>query len=218
MRTIRVTGAGRLKVAPDTTNVEASLTGVCEDYAEALRLCAEKTAKLRALFSDCGVANEPKTVHYGVDAEYEGVEENGVWKNRFRGYRYRHTLKATFPNDPAVLGRLLGRLCVSDVSPEFGVSYTVKDPEAVRASLLKAAVEDAKKKAAVLAEAAGVRLKFIRCISYGKNEPDFTLRPVRLAKAMGAFDASNEAALDPGVSPEDLTLTDEVTLLWEIDS
>ena len=46
-RIIKVTGKGRVSARPDTTVLTLSLTDLRKDYAEALRLSAELTQKLR---------------------------------------------------------------------------------------------------------------------------------------------------------------------------
>ena len=100
MRTIRITGKGVLKLKPDTTRLTLTVGGVAKEYADALAESTRATELLRETFSAFGFGNSDlKTLSFDVNAEYEGYEEKGVWKQRFAGYRSRHTMKLEFPID-----------------------------------------------------------------------------------------------------------------------
>ncbi len=219
MRTVKVTGLGRLTVRPDTVRVEITLSDVRPDYADALQRSAEQTAELRALLADADfAADDLKTLDLRVDAQYEGYDDHGIWKNRFTGYRYTHRTKLEFPVDGARLGKVLGALSGCGARPEFSVSYTVKDPEALTDELLRLAVADARKKAAVLAAAAGAELKEpvrIDCTPEGLSPVVPVMRFARAeAKCLGA--PANADGFDPGAAPDDLTEQQSAVVLWEI--
>ncbi len=217
MRTIRVTGKGMLRVKPDTTRITLTLEGERKDYAETLCASSDDTERLKTLLEGFGFAREDlKTLFFNVDTAYESYEEEGVYRQRFKGYRYRHEMKAEFPNDNDRLGRILAALANSPVQPQFGVSYTVKDPEALKNQLLERAVADAKEKAAVLARAAGVPLGAIQSVDYSWGQIDFEVHPMdRLCAEKLALDEGN-AALSLDVQPDDIEAADTVTVVWEI--
>ncbi len=216
MRTIRVTGKGQLKLSPDTTRISISLQGLEQDYGEALRRSAEETQALRQLLADFGFREEDlKTLDFSVDTEYESVQENGVYRQRFAGYRYRHGMKLDFPSDNDLLGRLLYALSRCELQPEFSLSYTASDPEKAKNELLALAVLDAAEKARLLSRAAGVDLLALQSIDYSQAELSFETRPVsRLMLADGA--APKAARFDLNIQPDDISLSDTVTALWEI--
>ena len=141
-----------------------------------------------------------------------------AWK-RFAGYRYTHMMKIEFPSDNERLGKVLYALANSPVDPQFQISYTVKDPETVKNELLGKAVTDAKEKAAVLAQAAGLSLGEIQNIDYSWDKIDFEVRPVdRMVRANGMLGARMEKAMayDMNIEPDDIEVSDIVTVLWEI--
>ncbi len=220
MKTIRVTGKGQLKLHPDTSRITMSLEGVCPEYGDALRRSTEETGLLRDLLAGFGfLRSELKTLSFQVDPEYEGVQENGVYSQRFVGYRYRHRLKVEFPSDNERLGRILFALARCPARPEFSISYTVKDPEAAKNELLAQAVADAKAKAAVLTQAAGVALKELQSIDYSWGELSLETRPMNrslLAEGPMAKSMANGGSFDLDIEPEDIPVSDTVTLLWEI--
>ena len=158
-----------------------------------------------------------KTLEFNVDTEYEGYNENGVYKQRLVGYRARHVMKVEFDSDNDRLGRILYALANCPVKPEFRISYTVKDPESAKNELLAGAVKDASEKAAVLTQAAGVKPKWIRSINYSQAQLDFEVRPVnRIMAENCAPMAAKAGSYDMDLEPEDIEVSDTVTVLWEI--
>ena len=215
LRRIRVTGKGQLRIKPDMTRVAMTLTGVKKEYAEALELSSAQTGTVKEVLSAFGFAPEDvRTLRFHVNAEYEGYEEQGQWKQRFVGYKFEHALKIEFLSDNHRLGQVLYALGHAEVQPEIQISFTVRDREAAKNQLLDRAVADAREKAAVLAEVAGVALKAIRSIDYSLDEMDFEVRP------MNAVLCRKEAAADGAyhidMEPDDIEVSDTVTMVWEI--
>lgn len=218
MRTIRVTGKARLRVKPDMTRITVTAEKTYPEYGEALKGSAEDTARLGELLAEFGFERaDLKTLEFNVDTEYEGYNENGVYKQRFVGYRARHVMKVEFDSDNDRLGRILYALANCPVKPEFRISYTVKDPESAKNELLAGAVKDATEKAAVLTQAAGVKPKWIRSINYSQAQLDFEVRPVnRIMAENCAPMAAKAGSYDMDLEPEDIEVSDTVTVLWEI--
>ncbi len=215
MRTIRVTGKGQIRLRPDTTRIRLEIGDVLPQYGEAVRQSAEDTERLKDLLTGYGFQrSDLKTLDFGVDPEYESRKEKGAYVQRLVGYRYRHTMKIEFPSDNERLGRILFALAGSPVRPEFGISYTLKDPEAAKNELLAKAVSDARQKAALLADAAGVALKDVQSVDYSWGQIDFEIHPLREMKMMSAEPICDAFAMD--IEPEDIEAEDSVTVIWEI--
>ena len=219
MKVIKVTGKGQLSLKPDTTRITMTLTGVETEYADALRVSSEQTEALKNLFARFGFdRSELKTLSFNVDTEYESYKEGEAWKQRLIGYRFNHTLKIEFPSDNERLGKILYALANSDAQPQFSISYTLKDPEAAKNMLLGKAVRDASEKAKVLTEAAGKKLGEIQSIDYSWGEISFETRPVnRLMKAAAFADAEESCSYDMDIEPDDIDVSDTVTIVWEIE-
>ena len=218
MRTIRVTGKGQIKVRPDMTQITMSLEGLYKDYNETLRLSSQDTETLKDILSRFGFErSDLKTLNFSVDTEYESYKDrDGSYKQRFTGYRYRHMLKVEFDSDNERLGKILYALANGKVRPEFRISYTVKDPEATKNTLLGKAVKDAREKASVLTEAAGIGLKDIQSIDYSWGEIDFEYRPMDGGILAERCMAEPTAAYSLDIEPDDIEVSDTVTVVWEI--
>ena len=221
MRTIRVTGKGQIKVKPDTTRITISLEGTWPEYGETLRHSSQDTERLKDVLSAFGFErSDLKTLNFNVETEYESYKDKGTYKQRLIGYRFTHMIKVEFPSDNDRLGKVLYALANCPLKPEFRLSYTVSDPEAAKNDLLGKAVTDAKEKASVLTQAAGVTLKDIQSIDYSWGEIDFEYRPMNrmlmadeyLARPM----AAESPSYDMDIEPDDIEVSDTVTVLWEI--
>ncbi len=220
MKTIRVTGKGQIKVKPDMTRITITLEGIYPDYAETLRHSSEDTDSLKKLLAEFGFnRSDLKTLNFNIDTEYESYKEKGVYKQRFIGYHFRHLLKVEFDSDNERLGKILYALANCVLNPEFRISYTVKDPEAAKNELLGKAVNDAKEKAAVITAAAGVALKDIQNIDYSWGEIEFEVSPMnRLMKpSAAASDMYEDECYDMDIEPDDIEVSDTVTVVWEIE-
>lgn len=221
MRTIRVTGKGKVKVKPDMTRISITLEGTYPEYSEALRRSAQDTERLKDLLSDFGFErSDLKTLNFNVNTAYEGYNENGTYKQKFVGYKFQHQIKVEFVSDNDRLGKILYALAHCPVKPEFKISYTVKDQEAAKNELLGNAVADAKRKAVVLTQAADVELKDIQSIEYSWGEINFEVHPMgREMLTESEIDnllAPLSASYDVDIVPDDIEISDTVTIVWEI--
>jgi len=219
MRTIKVTGKGNIKMRPDMTRIKIILERQFKGYDETLRHSSEDTEQLRDLVQKFGFEKtDLKTLFFNVDPVYESYRENDEYKSRFVGYKYRHETKLDFDSDNERLGKILYALANCSLCPEFDLSYTIKDPEAAKNKLLGKAVDDAKEKAVALAAASGVELKAIQNIDYSWGEIDIEVNPTRLAKSSVAYDRVNSVeCYGINIEPDEINLSDTVTIIWEIE-
>ena len=225
MRIIRVTGKGQIKVRPDMTVITMDLEGMYPNYDETLRHSSEDTEVLKTVLEQFGFERtDLKTLNFDVDTVYESYEERHMgrkeYKRRLVGYKFTHRLKVEFPSDNDCLGKILYALANCSVRPELRISYTVKDQEAAKNEMLAKAIADAKGKAAVLANAAGVALQDIQSIDYSWGEISFEYRPMnRYLECADAcmFDGASSKGYAMDIEPDDIDVSDTVTVIWEIE-
>lgn len=138
-----------------------------------------------------------------------------VYKQRLIGYRYTHSTKIEFDSDNERLGKILYALAHSSLEPKFRLSYTVKDPEAVKNNLLSRAVKDAKEKAKILTAAADVELGEILSIDYSWREITFEEHPLQLIEDK-MLCSEPMASYNLDIEPDDISASDTVTIIWKI--
>ncbi len=220
MRTIRVTGKGQIKVKPDMTRITLSLEGIYPEYGETLHRSSQDTERLKGLLTGFGFERpDLKTLNFSVDTEYESYKDKGAYKQRFVGYKFRHLMKVEFLSDNGRLGKVLYPLANCPVRPEFRFSYTVSDPEAAKNELLGKAITDAKEKAVALTQAASVTLKEIQSIDYSWDQINFEVQPMNrmlMAEECCAPMMDGAGSYDMDIEPDNIEVSDTVTVLWEI--
>ena len=113
-----------------------------------------------------------------------------------------------------MLGRILYELSLCTVKVEFSIDYTVKDKDAVKKEVIKRAVENSREKAEIMAIAAGVSLGEVQSIDYSWGEIDIRTSPVDKLEVRKSY--ALEPSYDIDIEPDDIDLTDTVTIVWEI--
>ena len=218
MRTINVTGKGKITVKPDTTRIYITLDGLTPEYGETLKMSADDTKQLKDLLAQFGFKHSDlKTLNFYVDTDYKSVkQEDGSYKSVLAGYKYCHRMKVEFPSDNALLGKLLYALANCELRPDLGIGYTVADREAAKNELLGKAVADAKAKATVLAQASCVTLGDIQHIDYSWGSINFEYRPMDRMLMNCVEGAKVHESYDIDIEPDDIDVTDDVTIVWEI--
>ena len=81
--------------------------------------------------------------------------------------------------------------------------------------LLREAIKDAKEKAQILSEAAGVKLKSVVDINYSWGEIEIYSEPLSLMDSQ--ICAAPLKSLDIDIDADDIDVNDTVTVVWEID-
>lgn len=216
MKTIRVTGIGSVSVKPDTTSLRITFGGIYKDYEETVRQSAEKTKILREAIEKSGLPGGAlKTKDFSIESEYESYRDyNNDYKKRFLGYKFYHKTQIQFPKDNKMLGRILYELSLCSVKVEFSIDYTVKDKDAVKKEVIKRAIENSREKAEIMAIAAGVSLGEVQSIDYSWGEIDIRTSPVDKLEVRKSY--ALEPSYDIDIEPDDIDLTDTVTMVWEI--
>ena len=215
MKTITVKGTGRISAAVDTVELSFSVSEKHKDYDKALGGAAAKVDALERALSKADVpAKDLQTGGFQVHTEYEGERDrNGDYRNVFAGYVCSYELKLRFGFDPDRLGAALAAVAESKALPQMNISFTVGEPETLRAVMLQAAADQARAKAECLCAAAGVRLGELQKIDYDFGHLDFRSDTVM---DMGAGAMKAKRSLAANFRPEDIALQDSAVFVWEI--
>ena len=162
-RTVTVTGSGETLVTADTAVVSLGVNVRMPDALQAQSGANEAVARIRAALTGAGFSEEDISTGYiNLYAIYNYSEDVEV----IAAYNASSTL-AVKVTDMARVGEVIDLAFGAGANTLDGVSFSVSDDAAARAESLKAAVADAKEKAAVLAEAAGLGELEIESIQEG---------------------------------------------------
>ena len=151
-QTITVNGSGETLVTADTAVVSVGVSVRKKDALEAQSAANEVIASIRAALAEAGLKEEDISTGYiNLYAVYDyskDVEE-------IVAYSANSSL-AIKVTDMGRVGEVIDLAFGAGANTLDGVSFSVADDTEARKEALKAAVEDAKEKAAILAEAAGM--------------------------------------------------------------
>lgn len=212
MRTLQVNGYAVLSIPPDSIELKITLETVSKEYPSAVKANAKSLSALKnSLFGANIREEELKTSGYTVNTRYENQRQpNGEYKNVFTGYCVITSLKLDIAYNMEKLNAVIYAITTSGAECEYNIRFYVSNQQETKNKLIALAVEDAKTKAGLLAQAAGVELVGIEAITYDKNIAD-AYSPTDYRPRMMA--AANDSI---SVEPESVVIKDKVNIIWEI--
>ena len=215
-RTITVKGTGSISVKPDLTVLTLELKSHQHDYDKTMELAAESVKTLQDAVESVGFDKKDlKTTSFNISTKYESYRDKDMnYLNRFNGYLCEQGLKIEFDFDMKILSKVLTAIAKTSLDPQLNIQFSVKDKSVVSEELLINATENARRKAEVLARAAGVSLGDLISIDYNWGElhlysqTSYALRENRL---------NMDLLSSPDVVPDDIAVNDTVIYVWEIN-
>ena len=214
-RTITVKGIGSATATPDLIRIVMRLEAKDFEYGVTMKIAEGQIESLREALSTVGFDRKDlKTSDFDIRTEYHNEKDAfGNYRNFFDGYICSHRLKLEFDFDTKQLARTLNAIASFISTSSLSIHFTVKDPAAISADLLRSATVNAREKAEILCAASNVKLGDLLSIDYNWGElnivshTDFDM-PIRCA------------AMSPGcnieIEPEDISLSDTAAFVWEI--
>jgi len=153
---LTVTGEGAVSMVPDIATVTVGVTTQAADAAGALDQNSAATQAVLDQITAFGIA--PR------DAQTSGLSLSPLWNNgasetapRITGYQANNQITIRI-RDLSKLGLVLDDVVSSGANTFNGLSFGLSDPKPAADDARKAAVAEARARAALLAEAAGLTL------------------------------------------------------------
>lgn len=218
IRTLTVKGTGKESFSPDRITVSVTVETAETEYSKTTGIQAEKTAEITSALIKAGFdKTDLTTSDYNINTEYENYQKNGIWKRKFKEYHCTQHMNLSFEQSSEKLNKVINALSsCKNSAPRYNISFTVKDKDKVSDKLLTLAVEDAKRKAQVLAAAAGVKLAEIQSIDYNPVEISI-YSPTRVMSAAPMMrEAADFDTAETEINPEKIEACAAVTVVWEI--
>ncbi|HEV7239759.1 MAG TPA: SIMPL domain-containing protein [Thermoanaerobaculia bacterium] len=203
IESVTVSGTGRSIVTPDRFTFNVGVQTVAATVDDALTENNRRVASVIAALKKAGA--QDKDIQTSQFSIYPQQDYQQGKLPRIVGYQVSNnvTVRST---KVAEAGRLLGVAVAAGVNNSSGINFEVSDPARGRDQGLKAAFDDARAKAALLAQAAGRTLGRALLISEGvQNEPP--PRPMMRTMAMEAQVASADVPVESGSQEVVFTVT-----------
>lgn len=198
---IAVTGEARMTAPPDMASVMLGVVTRSDSAAAALSANSDALARVLERLAAAGI--EPR------DLQTTGLSLNPDWDHseggeaRIRGYVATNQVTARV-RDLGSLGAVLDKAVQDGANTLNGLSFSLSDPAPLMQEARARAVADARARAEVLAEAAGVDLG--RILSITEGGPSVGPFPAYRAEAMAAVP----------IAQGEVETVAQVTITWEI--
>lgn len=206
MKHLNVQGKGSVYAEPDIVLISFTVSGKAMDYEAALKNLNNRVNNLRDNLSVSGLdKSDLKTTDFNVSVETEYKNERRV----FAGYRATHRLIIELTLEKELLNSVLANIGEGYSGAQINLQFSVKDRESLKEQVLIQAVKNARKNAGILASAAGVKLGEIREINYHWSEIHFFQRQAEMV-------CESAAEYNVDIEPEEISVSDNVTIIYEI--
>ncbi|MFY0690742.1 MAG: SIMPL domain-containing protein [Paracoccaceae bacterium] len=205
---ITVSGEGRSSETPDMATITMGVSHEDKTAMAALAVVNESTRKLLEEMKAMGIEDRDlQTSQLSLNPQWTYVKKGGRERNEITGYVASNLVTARI-RDLDNLGVVLDKVVASGANTFRGLNFGFADASPLMDEAREMAVKDARHKAELLADAAGVELGRLVTISEAGMVPP----PMPMARA--SMEAMSDAV---PIAQGELTLTARVTLVYEIE-
>lgn len=202
-RTITVIGEGRISAAPDMAILRLGVSREARAASDAMRLASKAAAAVLAQVEASGIeARDVQTANVSLSPRWQNTQNTAP---RVVGYIASNDLSVRV-RDLSNLGALMDAVVSDGANQMNGLRFTMAELRPLQDKARQAAVADARAKADLLAQAAGVALGEVMTISEngGFQQP--------MAMARGAMMESSAVPIAAG----ELDVSATVTVIFAI--
>ncbi|MHB1086648.1 MAG: SIMPL domain-containing protein [Minisyncoccota bacterium] len=220
--TITVSGEGEVTAVPDTATFSVTIQERASTVKAAQELATKKTNDIVAYLKDQDIdEKDVQTSDYSVYPEYDYETKAcapGEYcvpgKQVLRGYQVSQTLTVKV-RDTEQAGDLLTGVGERGATQVSGLSFTIDDEEALKASARDEAIAQAKDKADELARALGVNV--VRVVGFSEND-FYPPMPYAYGRGGATMDmaVAQEAKAAPEIPTGENKIISNVTITYEI--
>lgn len=160
---ITVSGTGEVRLSADTAVISLGVNARDKDVLKAQQKVNESIAAIRKALIEKGVKEE------NINTEFMNIYAMYDYKDSLEeltAYNASSTLSVRV-TDLDSAGMVIDAAFAAGANTLNGISFSASDPSQAEAEAMKMAVADAKKKAEILAETAGLKIAGIQSISEG---------------------------------------------------
>jgi uncharacterized protein YggE len=166
--TLTVIGYGLVRYNPDSLSVSFTMVGQGTSAEEALTRCSEKTVAVINLLKSLGISEEDmKTSYINVYPVYDWEAK----PPRIIGYQAEYSLSVVV-RDIQMASKVIDNAVKAGADRINGVTFTLSSgkEDELKMEAIKAAVEDARAKANIIAKTLGLKILSIESISLSSTE------------------------------------------------
>jgi len=212
--TMKVKGEATVKAIPALMNVNIPLEAKQKTYEATSDELTITFNDLKEALIEAGIDKEKiKSNSMSINPEYQYIERERVLNGYVGSIRLTLELEHTQENMNAIVNTLKNEVFSFGYNLSFSLSESQKD--ALLNEALTEAVKDGENKAAILAEALGVKVIALDEVNYGyfNDGPDVFQPRMRSAEA---YDMKAGGGEEITLNPMEMEIRKEVGLIWRV--
>lgn len=210
VRTITVSGEGKVVVKPDIAEISVSVISEDKTVSKVIKSNTEKMNGVIDKMKTLGIDEKDMTTSgYNLNPVYNYPEN---LPPVITGYRLDQTLALKIRNLDLV-DNVIDDATTAGANDVYGLTFTLDNDTEIMNQAREKAFAEAKKKAEMMAEAAGVKLGDVYTFSEGSNVP-YPTPYYGMAKMAYAVE---EDMATPNIQSGSQEYTDNVSITYEIE-
>ena len=222
--TVTVEGKGSVTRRPDGMQMKFSVDAIDKDMSKSKTMLAEKHAQVKAALVGVGVSEDEladSNIRMYPEYHREDKDGNDLLDYAERGKRvfdgYRHSLNCEFKSklDMERLEKIYVAVVRTKCAEDLRIDFYLMDPKPAKAEARRLAVVNARIVADELCRAASATLGGVAEINYNARNYSENICCAEM-KADNLLPQEGDAPLFPRINVEDIEVTDEVVVKWEI--
>lgn len=217
--TISVSGEGEVFAVPDIAQFTFSIEEDGETPEEAQAKATERVNTALAFVREAGVEEKDiKTSYFNLTPRYESVrrvcppQEPCPTDQKLVGFRVNQTIEIKV-RDTTKAGTFVAGLANVGVQNVNGPNFTIDDDEVLRSEARTLAINDAKKKAKVLAGQLDVAL--VRIVQFSEDGGNYPPMPYA-RQSMDMMESAGGAPKAPDMPVGENQIRTQVTITYEV--
>lgn len=210
---LTISGKASTEVTPDITVINLNLSAEDKSYSTSVDLLQGKADEIKSFLKKKGISKD------FIKSENFNITKSYVYENRkqiFKGYKATLNINIEILNDNALANKVINSIGESNSDASINIYHKLSQElkDSVNDQLIEAAIEDAKKKAEIIARATDQQLGHITKINYGVEE-NISISP-RAEVAFMAMDSEMKNSSDNSLSitPQPIEKSTDIIIYW----
>jgi len=210
---LAILGKAKLMIAPDITVIKVELSSVDKKYEKAINGLQKRSENLKKFLQAQGIAAsylESEIFDVKKEFKYEKGKKSCI------GYRASSFLSLRFLCDNTLANKIINAIGTSNSDAEISIDFQVSKSkqEASGEKLLKLAIEDAKKKAVIIANSTNQKIAQIERINYGVDDNNESQKPLLYKSSFASASGARNSNLT--ITPTKIEISTEITIYWTL--
>ncbi|PVX49878.1 hypothetical protein C7377_1516 [Balneicella halophila] len=213
---IQVLGTSSVKTSPENVIINIPVSVKHVSYEECYSLLVDKLSRLQEAFKAIGVDNKQlKISGFSISENYRYIEEKE--ENKLIGYSGEAFFNIEDTYEKQLLQQIIEIISENETSYNVKFKLSEEQKEKLRKEAIENAVKDAKNKAVVLAKSSGIVLGDIIKIKYGVVKSASYFGDMLDEVVVTGYSNHRRRLNSLDLSPQEITISKEVVVVWAID-